>query len=64
MGIFRMKISYPVAALLALGWIAAATADPNVSGPNDRQVTDSKSVVSVANPNVKPVPVEDLYVTR
>ncbi len=43
-----------VAAVLAMG----------ISGPNDRQITDPKSVVSIANPNAKPVAVEDLFVTR
>jgi len=36
----------------------------SISGPSDRQITDPKSVNSVANPNAKPVAVEDLYVTR
>jgi dipeptidyl aminopeptidase/acylaminoacyl peptidase len=35
-----------------------------VSGPNDRQVTDPKSVVSIANPKARPIAIEDLYVTR
>jgi len=35
-----------------------------VSGPDDRQVTDPRSVVSMANPKATPVAVEDLYVTR
>jgi len=35
-----------------------------VSGPNDRQVTDPKSVTSQQNANAKPVPVEDLFFTR
>ena len=35
-----------------------------VSGPNDRQLTDPKSVTSQQNPNAKPVPVEDLFFTR
>jgi dipeptidyl aminopeptidase/acylaminoacyl peptidase len=35
-----------------------------VSGPGDRQVTDPRSVVSMANPKATPVAVEDLYVTR
>ena len=43
-----------VPAVLALG----------VSGPNDRRITDPKSVVSIANPKARPVAVEDLYVTR
>ncbi len=34
------------------------------SGPQDRQVTDPKSVVSVANPQAQPVPIDDLFYTR
>jgi Tol biopolymer transport system component len=48
-----------VASVLALGGLL-----PAVSGPDDRQVTNPKSVVSAANPNAKPVAIEDLYVTR
>lgn len=35
-----------------------------ISGPNDRQPTDPKSVISATNPNAKPVAIDDLYVTR
>jgi dipeptidyl aminopeptidase/acylaminoacyl peptidase len=34
------------------------------SGPDDRQATDPKSIVSVANPAARPVPIDDLYFTR
>ena len=34
------------------------------SGPNDRRLTDPKSILSVSNPNARPVPIEDLYYTR
>ena len=34
------------------------------SGPNNRQLTDPKSVTSAANPNARPVPIDDLYFTR
>lgn len=54
-----MKILRFVTILVAPGILAMA-----VSGPNDRQITDPKSVISNANPNAKPVAVEDLYVTR
>ena len=54
-----MRLLRVVAAVLALGGLAAA-----VSGPNDRQITDPNSVISATNPNAKPVAVEDLYVTR
>ena len=35
-----------------------------VTGPKDRVVTDPKSVVAPANPNARPIPVEDLFYTR
>ncbi len=54
-----MMLLRVVAALLALSGLLSA-----VSGPNDRQPTDPKSVTSVSNPNAKPLAVEDLYVTR
>ena len=34
------------------------------SGPDDRQPTDPKSVVSGTNANARPIPVEDLFFTR
>ena len=54
-----MRLLRAVAVAIAMGGLAAA-----VSGPNDRQITDPKSVTSATNPNAKPVAVEDLYVTR
>ena len=54
-----MKLLRIVAAVLALAGVSSA-----VSGPNDRQPTDPKSVTSISNPDAKPVAVEDLYVTR
>src|SRR5579871_3627867 len=54
-----MKVLRVIASVLLLCGMSAA-----VSGPNDRQPTDPKSVMSVSNPNAKPVAVEDLYVTR
>lgn len=50
----HLVVAVFVPAVLAMG----------VSGPNDRQVTDPRSVISIANPNAKPVVVEDLFVTR
>ena len=35
-----------------------------ISGPNDRQITDPKSVTAQQNANAKPLPVEDLFFTR
>ena len=54
-----MRLLRVVAAMLVLSRLS-----PAVSGPNDRQLTDPKSVISATNPNVKPVAVEDFYVTR
>jgi len=54
-----MRFLRVVTVAIALGGLAAA-----VSGPNDRQITDPKSIISAANQNAKPVAVEDLYVTR
>jgi len=34
------------------------------TGPDDRPLTDPKSVVSAANPSARPAPVADLYFTR
>jgi dipeptidyl aminopeptidase/acylaminoacyl peptidase len=34
------------------------------SGPDDRPITDPKSITSAANPNARPVPIDDLYYTR
>lgn len=55
-----MKPSYVLTTVLALG-VGLSSA---ISGPNDRQPTDPKSVNSAANPNAKPVSIEDLYVSR
>jgi hypothetical protein len=34
------------------------------SGPDDRQVTDPKSVQSATNPEAKPIPIDELFFTR
>jgi len=34
------------------------------TGPDDRPLTDPKSVVSASNPAARPVPVDDLYYTE
>lgn len=34
------------------------------SGPNDRQATDPKTIVSPSSPDARPVPVDDLYYSR
>lgn len=35
-----------------------------VSGPDDRQVTDPKSITSSSNPGASPIPIDDLFFTR
>jgi dipeptidyl aminopeptidase/acylaminoacyl peptidase len=47
-----------VAMVVALSGLAVA------AGPSDRPITDPKSIMSATNRNGKPVPVEDLFVTR
>ena len=54
-----MRLQRVVAATLVLAGISAG-----LSGPNDRHPTDPKAVVSATDPEAKPVPLEDLYVTR
>ncbi len=34
------------------------------SGPDTRTITDAKTIVSGANPNARPIPIDDLYFTR
>ena len=34
------------------------------TGPDDRQITDPKSVTSVPNPSARPAPIDDLFYTR
>jgi hypothetical protein len=34
------------------------------AGPNDRTVTDPRSIISFAHPAARPVPIDDLYYTR
>ena len=45
-------------------WLMLLGTSFAVSGPNDRQITDSKSVTAQQNANAKPVQVEDLFLTR
>ena len=51
-------------ATLALMLAVAVAAPAAVSGPNDRQPTDPKSVHSKSNPSARKVEVEDLFGTR
>jgi dipeptidyl aminopeptidase/acylaminoacyl peptidase len=41
-----------------------SSAAAQTSGPDARQITDPKSITSVANPNARPIPIDDLYFTR
>lgn len=34
------------------------------TGPDDRVITDPRSITSTANPDARPVPIEDLYYTK
>jgi len=34
------------------------------SGPDTRQLTDAKTIVSASNDNARPIPIDDLYFTR
>ena len=52
-------VSAPVFLLLACGFLAAQS-----SGPDARQVTNAKTIVSGTNPNARPIPIDDLYFTR
>ena len=50
--------------LIALTLAATSIALLAASSPDDRQITDPKSVVSAANPAAGPVPIDQLYYTR
>lgn len=53
-----MRMCCTVVILLATAVLASA------SGPDDRQVTDPKSVVSPYNPAAHPIPIDELFFTR
>jgi dipeptidyl aminopeptidase/acylaminoacyl peptidase len=59
---YRILVSIFVG-LAGVVFLAAADA-PTSNSPDDRQITDPKSVVSVANPAAGPVPIAQLYYTR
>src|SRR5215469_9873842 len=57
----RMRTLLTLAILmLVIGRASAWT----VSGPMDRTITDPRSIVSIATPDARPVPIEDLFFTR
>jgi dipeptidyl aminopeptidase/acylaminoacyl peptidase len=41
-----------------------SSAAAQTSGPDARQISDSKSIMSAANPKARPIPIDDLYFTR
>jgi len=43
---------------------ASASAVAQPSGPDARQITDPKTLVSASNPLARPIPIDDLYFTR
>ena len=53
-----MKSVLPLAMMLAVSSLMGS------SGPDDRQVTDPKFIESQANPQARPIPVDELYFTR
>jgi dipeptidyl aminopeptidase/acylaminoacyl peptidase len=58
-----MRIQRLLGALLVVccSWCASIAAS---TGPDDRSLTDPKSIVSASNPAARPAPVDDLYYTR
>jgi dipeptidyl aminopeptidase/acylaminoacyl peptidase len=57
----RIQPSLGVLVLVCFSLSAGTTAS---TGPDDRTLTDPKSVVSTANPAARPAPIDDLYYTR
>jgi len=51
-------------ALGLLGIFCCSALKPSSTGPDDRPITDPKSIVSAANPSARPAPFDDLYYTR
>jgi len=58
MGIERLLRVLLVICCIGCAAMAAST------GPDDRPLTDPKSVVSASNPAARPAPIDDLYYTR
>jgi dipeptidyl aminopeptidase/acylaminoacyl peptidase len=56
-----MKI---VRALVVVISLSTATLVAQSSSPEERAVTDPKTLTSASNPTARPVPIEDLYYTR
>src|SRR6516165_4109749 len=51
-------------AALLLGAAATGANAQMAASPDDRQITDPKSIVSTTNPTAGPVPIPQLYYTR
>lgn len=51
-------------AILLLSGLAPAADSPASNSPDDRQITDPKSIVSATNTSAGPVPIAQLYYTR
>jgi len=67
----RIKKSLGWLALFACAFCVPLAAAPlaaarlaESSGPDDRAITDPKSVVSLVNPAARPAPIDDLYYTK
>jgi dipeptidyl aminopeptidase/acylaminoacyl peptidase len=58
------KIAVRAAASFLFCAIFAAAASSAVSSPDDREITDPKSIASNSNAAAYPVPIEDLFYTR
>jgi dipeptidyl aminopeptidase/acylaminoacyl peptidase len=50
--------------LLVVVWCSRYALSASSSGPDNRQLTDPRSVMSAPNPVAQPAPVNDLYYTR
>jgi dipeptidyl aminopeptidase/acylaminoacyl peptidase len=58
-----MRIDRLLGLFVILCWSLCARLGAS-TGPDDRPLTDPKSVVSASNPAARPAPVDDLYYTR
>src|SRR5882724_2702027 len=53
--------------ILGIFWVIScclSSAVAGSTGPDDRQITDPKSVTSAPNPLARPAPIDDLFYTR
>ena len=58
-------IRHSLAVLLLLSSVCfAQSASVQASGPDERQVTDPRSITAGTNANARPIPIEDLFFTR